>query len=64
MPCYSQSEDSNNISALTDVYKFNFGNILATIFLGILFDINDDHFRKRIVYRYDLTLQSKNIHIK
>jgi len=38
--------------------------LYATIFLGILFDINDDHFRTRILHRYDLTLQSKNIHFK
>ena len=64
MPCYSRSEDSNNISALMDVYKFNFENTLATIFVGILFDTNGDHFRTRILRRYDLTLQSKNIHFK
>ena len=64
MSCYSRSEDSNNISALTDVYKFNFEYTLAAIFVGILFDKNDDHFGKRILHRYDLTLQSKNIHLR
>jgi len=28
MPCYSRREDSKNISALTDAYKFNFENTL------------------------------------